>query len=39
MLAAGAEPKPGTPDQFGVFLKNEIAKWRDLIKKADIRVD
>lgn len=39
MIAAGAEPKPGTPEQFGEFVRNEIVKWRDLIKTADIKLE
>jgi tripartite-type tricarboxylate transporter receptor subunit TctC len=39
MIAAGAEPKPGTPEQFGEFVRDEIAKWRDVIKTANIRLD
>ncbi|SAI65832.1 lipoprotein [Bordetella ansorpii] len=39
MLAAGAEPKPGTPAEFGDFLNGEIAKWRDVIRKANIKLD
>lgn len=39
MIAAGAEPKPGTPEQFGEFVRNEIVKWRDLIKTANIKLE
>lgn len=39
MIAAGAEPKPGTPEQFGAFVRDEIAKWRDVIKAANIKLD
>jgi len=39
MIAAGAEPKPGTPEQFGEFVRDEIAKWRDVIKAANIKLD
>ncbi|WP_144636479.1 Bug family tripartite tricarboxylate transporter substrate binding protein [Bordetella genomosp. 13] len=39
MLAAGAEPKPGTPAEFGEFVNNEIAKWRAVIRKANIKLD
>jgi tripartite-type tricarboxylate transporter receptor subunit TctC len=30
MLAAGAEPAEGTPDQFGRFVENELDKWSAL---------
>ncbi|MCD0503257.1 Bug family tripartite tricarboxylate transporter substrate binding protein [Bordetella petrii] len=39
MLAAGAEPKPGSPEEFGAFLKAEIAKWGKVIKAAGIKLE
>jgi tripartite-type tricarboxylate transporter receptor subunit TctC len=39
MIAAGAEPKPGSPEEFGKFVRDEIAKWRDLIKTANIKLE
>ena len=33
----GAEPAPMTPAQFSVFIRNETAKWADVIKKAGIK--
>ncbi|WP_026640953.1 Bug family tripartite tricarboxylate transporter substrate binding protein [Bordetella petrii] len=39
MLAAGAEPKPGTPAEFGAFLQAEIDKWGKVIKEAGIKVE
>lgn len=39
MMAAGAEPMPGTPEQFRAFLANEIKKWGDIIRAANITVD
>ena len=39
MMAAGAEPMPGSPDQFRTFLANEIKKWGDIIRAANITVD
>jgi tripartite-type tricarboxylate transporter receptor subunit TctC len=39
MLAAGAEPKPGTPAEFETFLRSEIDKWQMVIKKANIVVE
>ncbi|MFA4912147.1 MAG: tripartite tricarboxylate transporter substrate binding protein [Burkholderiaceae bacterium] len=38
MLAAGAEPRPGSPEEFGKFLNDEIAKWKTLIKERNIVV-
>jgi len=39
LMAAGAEPVPGTPEQFQVLLSNEIKKWGDIIRSANIKVD
>ncbi len=36
---AGAEPMPGTPEQFKAFIENEIKKWGDIIRRANINVD
>jgi tripartite-type tricarboxylate transporter receptor subunit TctC len=30
MLAAGAEPAEGTPEEFGRFINEELAKWTQL---------
>ena len=35
--SVGAEPSPMTPEQFGAFIRNETAKWADVIKKAGIK--
>ena len=32
----GAEPKTGTPEQFGAFLRAEIAQWTKVVKDAGI---
>ena len=34
----GAVPMSMTPDQFGDYMKKDIAKWADVIKKADIKL-
>ncbi|HBI82980.1 MAG TPA: MFS transporter [Alcaligenaceae bacterium] len=39
LMAAGAEPMPGTPEEFRAFLNNEIKKWGDIIRTAKITVD
>ena len=35
----GVEPASTTPEQFGIFIKSEIAKWGDVIKRAGIQVN
>ncbi len=39
MVAAGAEPKPGSAEAFGAFLRSEVGKWRDVIKTAGIKLE
>ena len=36
MLALGAEPGSGTPDDFAAYMKSEIVKWGKVIKAAGI---
>ena len=35
----GAKFTAKTPDEFGTFVKAEIAKWAKVVKTAGIRVD
>jgi len=37
MAALGAEPIGNTPDQFGAFLKADIARWDNIIRETGIR--
>ena len=39
LLAVGAEPTPGTPEDLARFLRAEIAKWSTIIRTAKIKVD
>ena len=39
LLGQGAEVSPGTPEQFGAFVKTEMAKWAAVIKRAGIKPD
>jgi tripartite-type tricarboxylate transporter receptor subunit TctC len=34
----GAEPEPMTPEAFAAFVNDDIAKWLDLARKADIKL-
>ena len=34
----GLEPKGGTPELFAEHLKSELAKWSDVAKRANIRL-
>jgi len=33
------EPYATTPEQFGAFIKQEVARWHPLIKELNIRLD
>ena len=35
--AKGAEPRPGTPEQFGKLIPSDLARWSKLIKEATSR--
>ena len=39
LLGQGAEVSPGTPEQFGAFVKGEMSKWAAVIKRAGIKPD
>lgn len=39
MAELGAEPVAGTPEQFGEFIRTEIAKYRKVTKETNISVD
>jgi len=35
----GVEVIGNTPEQFGAFIRNDVAKWGDVIRNAGIRVE
>jgi tripartite-type tricarboxylate transporter receptor subunit TctC len=35
----GFEPQTSTPEQFSAYMKSEIAKWRTVIRDANISLD
>jgi tripartite-type tricarboxylate transporter receptor subunit TctC len=39
LLRFGVTPDTGTPEAFGAFLKSEIARWRDLVRRAGIKMN
>ena len=39
LLTEGAKFTPLSPEQFGGFVKSEIAKWAKVIQQSGIRVD
>jgi len=36
---SGFEPQTSTPEQFGAYLKSEIAKWQKVIRDSNISLD
>jgi tripartite-type tricarboxylate transporter receptor subunit TctC len=39
LIAQGADPMPGTSEQFAALIKSEIEKWRKLIAQSQITID
>lgn len=37
MITLGASPRPGTPDDFKTFLKDDTAKWTELLSKVEAK--
>lgn len=39
MRGLGGFPDPGTPEEYGRFIASEIAKWREVARAANVRLD
>jgi tripartite-type tricarboxylate transporter receptor subunit TctC len=39
LIAQGADPMPGTPEQFTAMLKFEIERWRKIIAQSKITIE
>jgi tripartite-type tricarboxylate transporter receptor subunit TctC len=39
LAATGTDPLTSTPEEFAAYLKREIAKWGDVIRKAGVKAD
>jgi tripartite-type tricarboxylate transporter receptor subunit TctC len=39
LLQQGAEPVSSSPQQFGEFYRNEVAKWKKVVQQADIKME
>jgi tripartite-type tricarboxylate transporter receptor subunit TctC len=37
--AMGTEPRTSTPEEFSAYIRQEIAKWGDVIRKAGLKAD
>jgi tripartite-type tricarboxylate transporter receptor subunit TctC len=39
LTVLGAEPAPGTPEAFASYIKQEIVKWAEVVRKAGLQAD
>jgi tripartite-type tricarboxylate transporter receptor subunit TctC len=39
LTATGTEPLTSTPEEFAAYIKREISKWGDVIRKAGVKAD
>ena len=39
MSTMGVDPLGSTPDEFAVFLRNEILRWKQIVQDADVKVE
>ncbi len=39
MANLGAEPHPTTPQEFGTFIRSELAKWAKVVKESGARAE
>jgi tripartite-type tricarboxylate transporter receptor subunit TctC len=39
MIELGGFPDPGTPEEYARFIAAEIAKWREVARAANVRLD
>jgi tripartite-type tricarboxylate transporter receptor subunit TctC len=37
LSSQGAEPAPGTPEEFTAFIRSEIDKWARVVKAANMK--
>jgi tripartite-type tricarboxylate transporter receptor subunit TctC len=39
LAASGTEPFTSTPEEFAAYIRQEIAKWGDVVRKANLKAD
>jgi tripartite-type tricarboxylate transporter receptor subunit TctC len=39
LVSRGADPIPGSTEQFAAFLRDEIAKWGRIVKESGAKAD
>jgi tripartite-type tricarboxylate transporter receptor subunit TctC len=39
LAASGTDPVTSTPEEFAAYIRKEIAKWGDVVRKANLKAD
>jgi tripartite-type tricarboxylate transporter receptor subunit TctC len=39
LTALGLEPVADTPDEFGAYIRSETARWGDIIRRSNLKVE
>jgi tripartite-type tricarboxylate transporter receptor subunit TctC len=39
LAATGTEPLTSTPEEFAAYIRKEISKWGEVIRKAGVKAD
>ena len=39
LILQGSDPAPGTPEQFGAFIRSELAKWAEVVRASGAKLD
>jgi tripartite-type tricarboxylate transporter receptor subunit TctC len=39
LMTMAAEPRTSTPEEFGSYIRQEIAKWGEVVRKAGLQAD
>jgi tripartite-type tricarboxylate transporter receptor subunit TctC len=39
LAASGTDPVTNTPEEFAAYIRQEIAKWGDVVRKANLKAD
>jgi tripartite-type tricarboxylate transporter receptor subunit TctC len=39
LVAMATDPVTSTPEEFADYIKREIAKWGDVVRKAGLKAD
>jgi len=39
LVQQGSEPAPGTPEQFGQLIRDELARWAVVVKRSGAKAE